>query len=70
MHVLVVPVPVAATVLDSPKEVKLVVPSATLTVDVHVTLVMAVVFRVTVMVTDTVPVNVVAAGNSVSSAGA
>jgi hypothetical protein len=70
LHVLVDPVPVAATVLLSSKNTGLVVPSSTETTDVHVKLLTLVDLTVMVIVTVIVPVNVVAAGSSVSSSTA
>src|SRR6266567_5787059 len=68
LHVLVEPVPVAATVSVSPKKTGLIVvePSATETSALHVKLVRVVVLTVIVIVTVTVPVKTVAAGSSSS----
>jgi hypothetical protein len=70
LHVFVLPDPVATTAVDSPYEVKLVVPSAMLVLTWHVIFVRLVVLRVIVIVTVIVPVNVVAALGSASSATA
>ena len=68
LQVLVVPVPVAATVLDSPKKTGLVEPSIAETSAEQIMLEMLVVLSVIVSTTVIVPVNVVAAaGNSESS---
>jgi hypothetical protein len=70
LHVLVEPVPVAATVLVSSKVVGLVVPSNTETLALHVKLVSPAVLTVMVMVTVTVPPTTVAAGREASSSTA
>jgi hypothetical protein len=70
LHVLVVPVPVATTVLDSSKNTGLVVPSSAETAAEQVMLVRVVVLRVMVRVTVIVPPIVAAAGASISSAAA
>jgi hypothetical protein len=70
LHVRVVPVPVAATVSDSAKKLGLVEPSVTETSSEQVTVVRAVVLRVIVSVTVTVPVNIVAGGRVASSSAA
>jgi hypothetical protein len=71
LHVRVVPVPVAATLFDSSKELGLVVGASNTERDsAQVTLVRPAVLRVIVSVTVTVPVTVVAAGASVASSDA
>jgi len=67
LHVLVDPLPVAATELLSSKKTGLVVPSSTETVAEHVKVLTLADLTVMVIVTVIVPVNVVAAGSSSSS---
>ena len=67
LHVLVEPVPVAATVLVSVKILGLVVPSSTETLALHVKLVRLVVLTVIVIVRFMVPPNTVAAGSKASA---
>src|SRR5579859_7668018 len=67
LHVLVEPVPVAATVLDSVKIIGLVVPSSTEMLALHVKLVSAAVLTVMVMVTVTVPPKTAAGVREASS---
>src|SRR5215467_186550 len=67
LHVLVDPLPVAATELLSSKKTGLVVPSSTETLAEQVKLLTLADLTVMVIVTVIVPVNVVAAGSSSSS---